>query len=93
LRSTAQVVRKADEPRYAVVCVNAAIVREGPSTETNRLGRLTKGDTVVVIEERSDWLLVERRLDEIVLQGWVYRRLLRTIPAETAGPGESDTSL
>ena len=51
------------------VIVDAAIVRQGPTTGSQPLASLSRGEMVCVIERRGDWYLIDnnpatRRIDE-----------------------------
>jgi hypothetical protein len=53
---------------FAVI-VDAAIVRQGPTTGSQPLASLSRGEMVCVIERRGDWYLIDnnpatRRIDE-----------------------------
>ncbi len=52
-----------------VVIVDAAIVRQGPTTSSQPLDSLGRGEVVCVIEQRGEWYLIDnnpdtRRIDE-----------------------------
>jgi len=61
--------------KRVVVGVESANIRVGPSTTTNVVGSLSRGDTVVLLDSQGDWLRV-RFGAGVDKAGWIHRNLL-----------------
>jgi len=84
IRSTARAIQRSGQisSPIRVVVAQSLIVRAGPGQRTRPVGRLYLGDVVTVLKVRNrSWALVEFRhqQEEIVVQGWVFRRYLQTL--------------
>jgi len=72
---SAQPEASAAAGKRVIVGVESANVRVGPSTVTNVVGSLRRGDTVVLLDSQGDWLRV-RFGAGVNKVGWVHRDLL-----------------
>ena len=55
-------------------------LRVGPDVKSRSLGKLSKGDTVLILGREGDWLRVVARLPGGKLHsGWVYSRLVKVV--------------
>lgn len=59
--------------KRAVIGVESANIRVGPSTQTNVVGSMPRGGTVVLLDSQGDWLRVRFGAGQV---GWIYRGLL-----------------
>lgn len=66
----------AAEPEPTVLYVTAARVnvREGPSTDYSVVGKVLRGDAVLIADTQDDWSLV--RIEGDGIEGWVASRFL-----------------
>lgn len=63
---------------YRIVFRQQAVLRAGPGSGADEIGRLRLGDRVEVLEERDGWIRVSVDLDDEETEGWLSRS--RTAP-------------
>jgi len=64
---------KTGEPAFAWINVKGSYVRKGPNTKTPSLDILRRGQLVVVLEKKGNWVEVQYELGK---KGWIFKKNL-----------------
>jgi N-acetylmuramoyl-L-alanine amidase len=80
---------RAAEDDLLVVTGDSVNVRDGPGKDQRVVGKLTRGQIVVELEQRGEWFHIDMGGGRD--GGWVHRSLLQVLPDEgvALGPGSA----
>lgn len=59
----------------------ASNIRSGPGTSNPRVGRLSEGTAVTIVSTQNNWLQIEAQTENGLVQGWIYKPLVRMTAA------------
>ncbi|MGB7318088.1 MAG: SH3 domain-containing protein [Planktotalea sp.] len=66
-------------PRYLYVTANSLNVRSGPAQSNKRIGALTRGAKVAVIEQSGGWTRINGSRDGTAVSGWVSSKYISAL--------------